>query len=234
MRGVRSFSTARGAATSRTYTSLTRVSVGDALLAQLERVAHRVTTNASILDRHGDDESHHPSVPPSAVVYAHSTEEVSAVVRLCAETRTPLISFGTGTSLEGHIQAVHGGVCLDLSEMNSILEVNAADMDCRVQAGVTRKSLNSHLRETGLHFPVDPGADASLGGMVACGASGTSTVRYGTMRENTLGLTAVRELMASDCNRMASGDVSLRSYLGPCVRRSGAHRRARAQILRRV
>ena len=196
MRGVRSlarrpsFSTA-GAATSRTYTSLTRVSVGDALLAQLERVAHRVTTNASILDRHGDDESHHPSVPPSAVVYAHSTEEVSAVVRLCAETRTPLISFGTGTSLEGHIQAVHGGVCLDLSEMNGILEVNAADMDCRVQAGVTRKSLNSHLRETGLHFPVDPGADASLGGMVACGASGTSTVRYGTMRENTLGLTAV-------------------------------------------
>ena len=172
-------------------TTAARVSVGDALLAQLERVVHRVTTNASILDRHGDDESHHPSVPPSAVVYAHSTEEVSAVVRLCAETRTPLISFGTGTSLEGHIQAVHGGVCLDLSEMNGILEVNAADMDCRVQAGVTRKSLNSHLRETGLHFPVDPGADASLGGMVACGASGTSTVRYGTMRENTLGLTAV-------------------------------------------
>lgn len=167
------------------------VTVGDALLARLERVAHRVSTNRSILDRHGDDESHHPSVPPSAVVYAHSTEEAAAVVRLCAETRTPLVSFGTGTSLEGHIQAVQGGVCLDVSEMNAILDVNELDMDCRVQAGVTRKALNTHLRETGLQFPVDPGADASLGGMAACGASGTSTVKYGTMRENTLGLTAV-------------------------------------------
>ena len=151
--------------------------VSDGLLTRLESAAHRVTTNASLLDRHGDDESHHASVPPDAVVYAHSNEEVQAVVRLCAETHTPLISFGTGTSLEGHIQAVQGGICLDLSEMCSVLEVNEADMDCRVQAGVTRKALNTHLRETGLLFPVDPGADASLGGMVACGASGTSTVK---------------------------------------------------------
>ena len=170
--------------------------VSDGLLASLERCA-RVSTNPSILDRHGDDESHHPSVPPAAVVFATSTEEVQAIVRVCAESRTPLIPFGAGTSLEGHITAIHGGVCLDLSEMNSVLEVNEDDMDCRVQAGVTRLSINEHLRATGLHFPVDPGADCSIGGMVATGASGTSTVRYGTMRENTLGLSAV----------LASGEV---------------------------
>ena len=171
--------------------------LSDGLLGRLERAASRVSTNPSILDRHGDDESHHQSVPPSAVVYARSTEEVSAVVRLCAETRTALIPFGAGTSLEGHIQAVRGGVCLDLSEMDAVLEVNTSDMDCRVEAGVTRLALEHELRGTGLHFPVDPGADATLGGMLATGASGTSTVKYGTMREATLGLTAV----------LASGEV---------------------------
>lgn len=150
--------------------------VGDALLQQLGRVANRVTTNASIVHRHGDDESHHSAVPPEAVVHAHSTEEAAAVVKICAETKTPLVSFGTGTSLEGHIQAVHGGVCLDLSEMTAVLEVNAEDMDARVQAGVTRLSLNKHLRDTGLCFPIDPGADASIGGMVATGGeSGVCT-----------------------------------------------------------
>ena len=170
----------------RRYSRLT-----DALLHRLEGSCSRVTTNASILDRHGDDESHHPSVPPEAVAYAQSTEEVQAIVRLCAEARTPLIPFGTGTSLEGHITAVQGGVSLDLSEMNAVLEVNDEDMDCRVQAGVTRLALNAGLRATGLSFPVDPGADASLGGMVSTGASGTNSVKYGTMRENTLGLQAV-------------------------------------------
>ena len=165
--------------------------VTDGLLSQLESVAARVTTNASLRERHGDDESHHPCVPPEAVVYAHSTEEVQAIVRLCAETKTPLIPFGTGTSLEGHIMATRGGVCLDLAEMKSVLHVHEEDMDCRVEAGVTRLQLNSHLRSTGLQFPVDPGADASIGGMCATGASGTSTVKYGTIRENTLGLTAV-------------------------------------------
>ena len=125
--------------------------VTDALLSQLEGVCNRVTTNASILSRHGDDESYHPAVPPEAVAYARSTEEVVAVVRACAETRTPLIPFGAGTSLEGHIQATDGGVCLDLSEMNEVLQVNDEDMDCRVQAGVTRLRLNEELRATGLH-----------------------------------------------------------------------------------
>lgn len=189
----------RGFPTSRLrrFFSSQRALVSDGLLSRLESVANRVTTNPSLLDRHGDDESHHASVPPEAVVYAHSTEEVSAIVKVCAEARVPLISFGTGTSLEGHIAAVHGGICLDCSEMNAVLEVNAEDMDARVQAGVTRLALNSYLNGTGLHFPVDPGADASIGGMCATGASGTSTVKYGTMRENTLGLTAV----------LASGEI---------------------------
>jgi len=200
---------ARGLANALRLYSTQRAAVGDVLLARLEAISNRVTTNCSILHRHGDDESHHTSVPPEAVVYAHSTEEVSAIVRVCAESRTPLISFGTGTSLEGHILATHGGICLDISEMNAVLEVNEEDMDARVQAGVTRLALNKHLRSTGLSFPVDPGADASIGGMCATGASGTSTVKYGTMRENTLGLTAV----------LASGEIV---HTGGRARKSSA------------
>jgi D-lactate dehydrogenase (cytochrome) len=177
--------------------SAASVTVSDATLSKLDSLCNRVTTNTTILDRHGDDESHQPVVAPEAVAYAHSTEEVQAIVRVCSENNIPVIPFGTGTSLEGHIQALHGGISLDLSEMNQILEVNDADLDCRVQAGVTRLTLNTELRHTGLQFPVDPGADASLGGMVSCGASGTAAVRYGTMRENTLGLTCV----------LASGEV---------------------------
>lgn len=164
----------------------------DSVLQMLaEALGDRVSTASAVLDHHGHAEGWFPNAPPDVVVFAQSTEDVAAAVRICAETKTPVIAFGTGTSLEGHVAAIHGGVCIDVSQMNAVLEVNAEDLDCRVQAGVTRKQLNTELRDTGLFFPIDPGADASLGGMTSTRASGTNAVRYGTMRENVLGLTVV-------------------------------------------
>ena len=170
----------------------TRNHPDDPLIGELRRLlGERLSTARAVREHHGKDASYHAMEMPDAVAFAASTEEVAEIVRACAQHKRPVIAFGTGTSLEGQVQAAHGGICIDLSGMNKILEVNEADLDCRVQAGVTRKTLNNHLRDTGLFFPIDPGADASLGGMAATSASGTNAVRYGTMRQNVMGLTMV-------------------------------------------
>src|ERR1700693_2633048 len=149
-----------------------------------------VTTHA-VREHHSHGEGLADAALPDVVVFPHSNEEVAAIVRLCHLARVPIIAFGVGTSLEGHVAALYGGVCMDLSQMNRVLDVNAGDLDCRVEAGVTREQLNAELKGTGLFFPIDPGANATIGGMTATRASGTNAVRYGTMRENVMGLTVV-------------------------------------------
>ncbi|WEN41351.1 putative FAD-linked oxidoreductase [Thauera sp. GDN1] len=164
----------------------------EALEQRLEdRFGKRASRAQGIRAHHGHDESHFPDAAPDAVVFVHTTDEVVDLVRACAEFDVPVIPFGVGSSLEGHILATRGGVCVDFSEMNKVLDIRAEDMLVVVQPGVTRKQLNAELHGSGLFFPIDPGADASLGGMTATRASGTNAVRYGTMRENVLGLTAV-------------------------------------------
>ena len=155
------------------------------------RLGDRVTTALSVREHHGTSEGVPVDARPDAVVFAMSNEDVAFVARSCYEASVPMIPFGAGTSLEGHVAAIHGGISVDVSRMDRVLDVSADSLDCRVQAGVTRMQLNEHLRGEGLFFPIDPGANASLGGMAATRASGTAAVRYGTMREAVLGLTAV-------------------------------------------
>ncbi len=170
---------------------LKRNSVAQAIADLAELLGDRLTTSQAVRDQHGNDLTWNPGQSPDAVAFVESTEEVAKLVTICSQYRVPVIPYGTGTSLEGHISAPHGGVCVDVSRMNQIIAVNELDLDCVVQPGVTRKALNEYLRDTGLFFPIDPGADASIGGMTATRASGTNAVRYGTMRENVLSLTVV-------------------------------------------
>ncbi|MFP6690250.1 MAG: FAD-binding protein, partial [Alphaproteobacteria bacterium] len=152
----------------------------------------RLTTSNAVRDQHANGECGiYTPQPPDAVALPHSTEEVVAIVSICATHSVPMVPYGVGTSVEGNVTAPYGGVCIDMSEMNEVGCVNESDLDCTVQAGVTRKQLNQYLKDTGLFFPIDPGADATLGGMAATRASGTNAVRYGTLRENVLGLTVV-------------------------------------------
>jgi D-lactate dehydrogenase (cytochrome) len=166
--------------------------IPDALLDRLrDLLGDRVSTGAAVREHHSRGESHHHAVLPDAVVFPSSTEDVQALVAACAAHRVPMTAFGAGSSLEGHVIPLRRGVSVDLTRMTRILRLSVEDLDVTVEAGVTRKQLERHLQSTGLFFPLDPGADATIGGMASTRASGTTAVRYGTMREVVLGLTAV-------------------------------------------
>ncbi len=169
-----------------------RRTLSPALLSELRALfGDRLSTAEAVREHHGRDESPYAPMPPDAVVFAHSTEEIAELIRIAGRHRVPVIPYGVGTSIEGHLLALQGGISVDLSQMNRVLAVNPEDLTVTVQAGVTRKQLNSEIKDTGLFFPIDPGADATIGGMTATRASGTNAVRYGTMRENVLALTVV-------------------------------------------
>jgi D-lactate dehydrogenase (cytochrome) len=174
-----------------TFERPTETAVATTVEALRKDFGDRAVTSHAVREHHSHGEGMRDAGLPDVVVFPETNEEVASIVRLCNQARIPVIAFGTGTSLEGHLKALYGGVCIDLSRMNKILQVNAEDLDCRVQAGVTREQLNTDIRSTGLFFPIDPGANASLGGMAATRASGTNAVRYGTMKENILGLTVI-------------------------------------------
>ena len=165
--------------------------ISTAISVLKQRFGEQLQTGQSLREQHSHTMTYIPAQLPDAVVFAESTEQVQEVVRICAEYKVPIIPFGTGTSLEGGVNAPAGGICIDVMRMDKVLQVNSEDMDVTLQPGVTREDLNTHLRDQGLFFPIDPGANASLGGMAATRASGTNAVRYGTMRENVVNLTAV-------------------------------------------
>src|SRR5579872_4100863 len=156
-----------------------------------QKFGNRLVTSRAVREQHANTVTWIDNQPPDAVVFPQSTEDVQQVVRLCAAARVPVIAFGTGTSLEGQVNAPRGGICLDFRDMNRVLAVHAEDLDCVIEPGITRKTLNEQLRDQGVFFPIDPGADASLGGMAATRASGTNAVRYGTMKDNVLALKVV-------------------------------------------
>lgn len=169
-----------------------RVAVAPDFLAALaERFGDRVQTGEAVRRQHGTSEAHFADALPDAVLFARDTDDVVALVKLCTDARVPVVPFGAGTSIEGNALPIRGGVSVDLSRMEAIVAVNAEDFDCTVQAGCRRETLNEHLRDTGLFFPIDPGANATIGGMASTRASGTNAVRYGTMREAVLALTVV-------------------------------------------
>lgn len=178
-------------------TPVLKNSVVQAIAEIRNLLGERLSTSQAVCDQHGKDETWNPAAAPDAVAFVQTTAEVQSIVRICAKHAVPIIPFGAGSSLEGHFTAPYGGISIDLNQMDHILEVNSEDMDTRVQAGVTRKQLNIALRDQGLFFPIDPGADATLGGMAATRASGTNAVRYGTMKDNVMGLTVV----------MANGEI---------------------------
>src|SRR5215510_543893 len=167
------------------------LAIKNVVAALAAKFGNRLVTSQAVREQHANTTTWIANEPPDAVVFPQATEDVQDVVRICAAHRVPVIPFGTGTSLEGHINAPYGGVSIDFRDMNTVLAVNAQDLDCVIEPGITRKQLNEHLRDQGLFFPLDPGADASLGGMAATRCSGTNAVRYGTMRDNVLALKVV-------------------------------------------
>ena len=181
-----------------------------AIASLKDLLKERLSTGESIREIHGRDEAYSEPALPDAVAFPESTQEVSAIVKICAQHRVPVVPFGIGTSLEGHVIPIHGGISIDTSRMNKVLKINQSDLDVVVQPGVSRTELNAALRATGLMFTVDPGADATLGGMAATRASGTNTVRYGTMRENVMAL----EVVLPDGTIIQTGSRARKSSAG--------------------
>ena len=186
------------------------MTIADAIAELAPHFGERLSTATAVREQHGKDEAWHTPNPPDAVIWPHTTEEVSLIARTCHAHGCPIVAWGAGTSLEGHVIPVQGGITIDFGEMAAVLEVHPEDMDVVVQPGITRKRLNEELRETGLFFPIDPGADASIGGMAGTRASGTCAVRYGTMREAVLGL----EVVLSDGRVIRTGSRAKKSSAG--------------------